>query len=87
MTVVTTLCLIVLAVSGILCVVRIVVGASVADRVLALDTFLIAVVVGVAVAAARTGRGTYLPVLLVVALVAFVGTTAVARYIERKGAR
>ena len=45
------------------------------------------IVVGVAVHAARTGAGTYLDVLLVVALVAFIGTTSVGRFIERRGAR
>lgn len=87
MTVVTTICLVGLAVAGILCVARIVTAASAADRVLALDTFLIVVVVGVAIGAARTGDGTYLDVLLVVALVAFIGTTAVGRFMERRGAR
>lgn len=87
MSAVTTICFGVLAVAGILCVARIVTGASAADRVLALDTFLIVVVVGVAIGAARTGDGTYLDVLLVVALVAFIGTTAVGRFMERRGAR
>lgn len=82
---VTTVCFVVLAVSALLCVVRIVGGRSVADRALALDALLIVVVVGVAVGAVRTGSGIYLDVLLVVALVAFIGTTAVGRFIERRG--
>ena len=77
----------VLVLSGGLCVVRLARGPSLADRVLALDTVLIVGVVGVAVEAARTRSGIYLDVLLVVALVAFIGTTAVARFIERQGAR
>jgi multicomponent Na+:H+ antiporter subunit F len=84
---VTTICLVVLAISALLCVGRIVRGDSVADRVLALDTLLVVIVVGVAVNAARTGNGVYLDVLLVVALVAFIGTTAVGRFIERRGTR
>jgi multicomponent Na+:H+ antiporter subunit F len=87
MTMVATICLGVLALSALLCVVRVVQGDSIADRVVALDTLLIVGVVGVAVNAARVGDGTYLDALLVVALVAFIGTTAVARFIERKGAR
>jgi multicomponent Na+:H+ antiporter subunit F len=85
--VVTTICGAVLAVSGLLCVARVAFGASVADRVLAFDTFLIVVAVGVAVGAARTGDGVYLDVLLVVALVEFIGTVAVGRFIELRGAR
>lgn len=85
--IVTAVCFVVLAVSALLSVGRIVGGHSVADRALALDALLIVVVVGVAVGAVRTGSGIYLDVLLVVALVAFIGTTAVGRFIERRGVR
>jgi len=85
--VVTTICLVILAVSAALCVGRVVRGESVADRVLALDSLLVVIVVGVGVQAARTGSGVYLDVLLVVALVAFIGSTAVGRFIERRGTR
>jgi multicomponent Na+:H+ antiporter subunit F len=77
----------ILAVSGVLCVVRLARGPSLPDRVLALDSLLIVGVVGVAIESARTRSGIYLDVLVVVALVAFVGTTSVARFIERRGAR
>jgi len=87
MMLVTTVCLAVLALCALLCVGRIVRGDSVADRVLALDTLLIVIVVSVGVNAARTGSGEYLDVLLVVALVAFIGTTAVGRFIEGRGTR
>lgn len=87
MTVVTSICLVVLACSALLCVLRVVQGGSIADRVVGLDTLLITAVVGVAVAAARSADGTYLDAVLAVTLVAFIGTTAVARFIERKGAR
>lgn len=76
-----------LAVSALLCAARVAAGPSLADRVLALDTLLIVGVVGVAIEAARTRSGAYLDVVLVVALVAFIGTTAVARFIERRGTR
>jgi multicomponent Na+:H+ antiporter subunit F len=77
----------VLAFAGALCVIRLARGPSLADRVLALDSLLIVGVVGVALESARTRSGVYLDVLLVVALVAFIGTTAVARFIERRGSR
>jgi multicomponent Na+:H+ antiporter subunit F len=79
------ICFALLALSGALCFGRVLAGPSLADRILALDCLLIIVVVGVGVDAAVTGRGIYLDVLLVVALVAFIGTTAVARYLERRG--
>lgn len=87
MSVVTTVCFVALAASAALCLVRAVRAASLADRVIALDSLLIVIVIGIAVDAARTGEGTYLDALLVVALIAFVGTTTVARFIERRGAR
>ncbi len=87
MTIVITICFVMLGVAGLLCTVRLVRGGSLADRVIALDSLLIVVVIGIAVDAARTGRGTYVEAMLVVALVAFIGTTTVARFIERRGAR
>lgn len=76
-----------LVLASLLCMVRLVRGPSLPDRVMALDTLLIALVAGIAVEAARTGRGTYLEAMLVVALIAFIGTTTVARFIERRGTR
>lgn len=87
MAAVAMICYVMLAMSGGLCAARAARGPSLADRVLALDMLLIVGVVGVAVESARTGSGIYLDVLLVVALVAFIGTTAVARFIERRGTR
>jgi multicomponent Na+:H+ antiporter subunit F len=84
---VVVLCYCLLAVSGALGIARIARAPSLADRALALDAILVTGVVGVGVESARTGHGVYLDVLLIVALVAFVGSTAVARYIEQRGAR
>jgi multicomponent Na+:H+ antiporter subunit F len=60
-------------------------GPTLADRVVALDGLLIVVVSGIAVGAARSGTTAYLDVLVVVSLLAFVGTVTVARFIERRG--
>ncbi|HEX2046344.1 MAG TPA: monovalent cation/H+ antiporter complex subunit F [Acidimicrobiales bacterium] len=86
MRVVTSLAFLGIAVSGLLCLLRLVRGPSLADRIVALDALLIVIVSGIAVDAARTGEGTYLDVLLVAALLGFVGTVNVARFIERRGA-
>jgi multicomponent Na+:H+ antiporter subunit F len=75
------------ALAAVACVARVVMGPSLADRVIALDTLLICIAVEVALAAARSGDGRYLDLLLVIALVAFVGTVSVGRFIERRGAR
>ncbi len=86
MRVVTSLAFLGIAVSGLLCLLRLVQGPSLADRIVALDALLIVIVSGIAVDAARTGEGTYLDVLVVAALLGFVGTVNVARFIERRGA-
>ena len=74
-----------LVVAGLLVLWRLVRGTSLSDRVVALDSLLIVVVCGIAVHAARTGDGTYVDVAVVTALLGFVGTTTVARFIERRG--
>ncbi|MBA3955232.1 MAG: cation:proton antiporter [Acidimicrobiia bacterium] len=87
MTVVIDICLTLLVVAGGLCLLRLVRGESVADRVVALDALLVIIISGVAVDAASRQSGLFLDVLVVGALVAFTGTITVARYVERRGAR
>lgn len=74
-----------LAISGLLCLVRLVRGPSIANRMIALDTLLVVIVAGVAVGAVRTGESSFLDVMVVGALLGFVGTVTVARAIESKG--
>ncbi len=74
-----------LVLSALLCLARLARGPSLADRVVALDALVLVVVSGVGVHAVRTGDGTYLDVLVVVALLGFVGTVTVARFIEWSG--
>lgn len=76
-----------LAVAALLCLVRLWRGASLADRIVALDTLLVVVVCGVAVDAVRRGSGEFLDVAVVAGLLGFTGTSLVARFIERRGAR
>lgn len=85
MTVVLSICGTMLAVAALLCTARLIKGPTLADRVFALDALLIVVVIAIGVWTATTGRGTYIEALLVIALVAFIGTTTVARFIERRG--
>ena len=87
MTVVIDICLTLLVVAGGLCLLRLVRGESVADRVVALDALLVIIISGVAVDAASRQSGLFLDVLVVGALIAFAGTVTVARFVERRGAR
>lgn len=85
MTTVVTACFVGLAIAALLVVVRLVRGPSVPDRIVALDTLLQVVVAGIAVAAALTRDGSYLALLVAVALLGFVGSITVARFVERRG--
>lgn len=86
MTVVVWICLVGLALAAGMCLVRLVRGPSVPDRIVALDALLLVVVAGIAVGAAATGDGDFLAVLVAVSLLGFVGTVTVARFVERRGA-
>lgn len=63
-------------------IVRLVLGPSVADRMVALDSLLFIGVGGLGVYIVATGDTTYVAVLVVAVLTAFVSTVIVARYIE-----
>ena len=86
MNTVTAVALAALVAAAGLCIVRLLRGRSLADRIVALDSLLVVIVSGIAVGAARSGEGTYLDVLVVAALLGFVSTVTVARFIERRGA-
>ncbi|MEY2973612.1 MAG: Na(+)/H(+) antiporter subunit [Actinomycetota bacterium] len=74
-----------LSLGGSLFMYRLFKGPSVADRVIALDGLLMVVTCGILVETAREDAITSLDTVLVVALVAFVGTGVMARYVERRG--
>jgi multicomponent Na+:H+ antiporter subunit F len=74
-----------LAGAAALCLTRLFRHSSLADRIVALDTLLLAVVSGLAVQAAITGRDTFLNAMVVAALLGFTGAGLVAKYIERRG--
>jgi multicomponent Na+:H+ antiporter subunit F len=84
-TVVVAACFAGLTAAALLVLVRLVLGPSVPDRIVALDTLLQVVVAGIAVAAAATGEGDFLAVLVAVSLLGFLGSVTVARFVERRG--
>ena len=84
---VTNLAAILLLVAAAGSVFRIVRGPSVADRMVALDTLLFVGVAGIGTFIVRTGDTTYVPILVVAVLTAFVSTIVVARYIEAETER
>ena len=86
MTAVGVACFVGLGLAALLVLVRLLLGPSVPDRIVALDTLLQVVVAGIAVAAASTRRGDFLAVLVAVSLLGFLGTVVVGRFVERRGA-
>lgn len=87
MSVLYALVLVVLAVAAALCLLRMLRAESFPDRIVALDMLLVVLVCGVAVDAARTDTRAYLDVLVVASLLGFTGTSLIARFVERRGAR
>jgi multisubunit Na+/H+ antiporter MnhF subunit len=73
------------AIAAALFVVRILVGSTLADRVVALDGFVVTLVALIVLVSIERDDGIYLDVAIVVAFIGFVGTTAAARFIERRG--
>jgi multicomponent Na+:H+ antiporter subunit F len=73
----------ILIISMMLVVYRIARGPKSADRIIALDLLSVLVVAFVALYAVFSGKVAFLDVAIAYALVAFLGTVAFARYLER----
>jgi multisubunit Na+/H+ antiporter MnhF subunit len=65
--------------------IRMLAGPTMADRVVGLNGFVVVGMSAITVHAVDTGRGSFLFVVVVLALVGFLGTAMVARYIESRG--
>ncbi|HUF99197.1 MAG TPA: monovalent cation/H+ antiporter complex subunit F [Ilumatobacter sp.] len=77
--------LVILAVAALLFTYRLLVGPTLPDRIIALDGLLAAVLAGILVGAAISESTVPIIAVLLVALVGFVATGALARYVERRG--
>jgi multicomponent K+:H+ antiporter subunit F len=64
--------------------VRLVLGPSTADRILALDTLYISSVALLVVLGIRMGSGDFFEAALLIALLGFVATVALARFLARR---
>lgn len=74
--------LVVLGVATALFGVRMAVGPTLADRVVALNGFIVVGMVLLAMDALVSNRGSFLPVLVVLAVVGFIGTAMIARFLD-----
>ena len=80
MTVVLLICAALLTVAGALALIRAERGPSMLDRTVALDIIVTVVVAAVALYAAAERRTDVVPILVVLSLVGFVGSTTIARF-------
>ena len=74
---------VVLLIAAVLFTVRLCIGPTLADRVIALNGLLLAGMGAIAVQAVATGNGDFLPALVAIALVGPISTGMIARYMER----
>lgn len=80
MTWVLGFCMVVLAVSALLVVVRMTIGPTTLDRAIALDVIVAVLICALALEAAINEHTTTLPILLTLTMVGFVGSVALARF-------
>lgn len=73
------------AVGGVCFLARVIGGPSLADRIVALDGLVVTILAAILLHSIRRDVDWFLDVAVVVAFVGFVGTTAAARFIERRG--
>lgn len=75
---------VILAVAGALFTYRLWIGPSLADRVVALNGVVLVGMGAIATYAAHTGGGSFLPVLVAIALVGPISNGMIARFIEAR---
>lgn len=80
MNVVVAICTTLLAAAAVLLVIRVALGPTMMDRVVALDVLVSAMVCWLGVEAAVNRHTTTLPILVVLSLVGFVGSVSMARF-------
>jgi multicomponent K+:H+ antiporter subunit F len=80
-TTVSDICLLALAVSMAMCLWRLVRGPSTADRALALDTMYTNLMAAIVVLCIRYNTAEYFDAALVIAVLGFLSTTAIAKYL------
>ncbi len=76
-----------LVIAAVPAVIRVAIGPSIADRMVALDTLVFIGVGGLGLFIVETGDVTYVPVLVIAVVTAFISTIVVARYIETERPR
>ncbi|MNC22757.1 Na(+)/H(+) antiporter subunit F [compost metagenome] len=73
----------ILALAMLACLYRLIQGPTRSDRIAALDTIGINLLAVIAVLGMQQKTEDYIEIVLVIGILTFIGTTALARYIER----
>lgn len=74
-----------LVVAGLCGAARLLIGPSLADRIIALDVTLVSLMGAIAIDAARRDDPTNLVILVVLAIIGFTGTVAASSFVEHEG--
>ena len=72
----------VVMIAGLITILRMMLGPSVPDRVVGLDTLNTLVVAGMVLLGAAYDRTIYIDIAIVYALLSYIGTLAIARYLQ-----
>jgi multicomponent Na+:H+ antiporter subunit F len=81
--IILTLSLILLSLSTLASLYRVIVGPSIPDRVVALDTIGINIIGIVAILSIVLATQAYLEIILLIGILAFLGTISFSKFIER----
>lgn len=87
MEITTTISFVLLGLAMLAALIRIIVGPTLADRILGLDTITILAIGIIGVFAVRTGLYLYVDIAIALALVGFLATLAFARLLISRGPR
>ncbi|MDY0394396.1 Na(+)/H(+) antiporter subunit F1 [Virgibacillus halophilus] len=75
--------LVLFGIAGVITLVRIIIGPSLPDRIIGLDMIGVILVSVIAIVSVLLDTNAFLEVILVLAILTFIGTIAFSRYIER----
>lgn len=85
MTTVAWICGVMLAIAGLLTTVHVIRSRNLADRAIGIDMLVAIVLNGLAVGIAVTVDALTAALVLIIGLLAFLGSVTIARYIEERG--
>ncbi|HSL90205.1 MAG TPA: monovalent cation/H+ antiporter complex subunit F [Ignavibacteriaceae bacterium] len=83
----TNISVVIIGLSILFIFIRLVIGPTIEDRIVALDLLAANAIAFIAVYAIQSGTTTFLDVGVILALLAFLGTVAFAFYLERRTKR